>query len=209
MNKLLTLLLLATSMAVAIPPQLDDLLCHECDFCVSKALLREPMPLIDLYTYCDAYKQTTGRRVKIVDKNKTAPEEIPEELVSQLNLSDDNLPDIQGLTQELNNTKEELKVVNKHNKELERRLERNKLMVEEHLKTIEALENTINQLNERKPGAVFNGWVYDTGELKWTYISPSITPFIYNQDMGWLKYEPGTNPRVFYRYNDNSWIELE
>jgi hypothetical protein len=61
---------------------------------------------------------------------------------------------------------------------------------------------------DRGPGSLFRGWVYSP-ELKWVYVSPTITPYAYSQNDGWMLYEYGTNPRRVYYYKTNEWRLLD
>ena len=61
---------------------------------------------------------------------------------------------------------------------------------------------------ERGPGSLFKGWVYSQ-ELKWVYVSPSIVPYAFSQDAGWMLYEHGTYPRRVYYYTTKKWELLD
>ncbi len=71
-------------------------------------------------------------------------------------------------------------------------------------KTISELEGVL----DRGPGSLFRGWVYST-ELKWVYISPTIVPYAFSQNDGWMFYEYGTNPRRVYYYRTKKWELLD
>jgi len=61
---------------------------------------------------------------------------------------------------------------------------------------------------DRGPGSLFKGWVYSP-ELKWVYVSPSIVPYAFSQDAGWMLYEYGTHPRRVYYYTTKKWELLD
>jgi|TARA_R110000824_G_scaffold171135_3_gene348664 hypothetical protein len=61
---------------------------------------------------------------------------------------------------------------------------------------------------DRGPGSIFKGWVYSP-KLKWMYVSPSIVPYAFSQDDGWVLYEYGTDPRRVYYYNTKEWKLLD
>lgn len=72
-------------------------------------------------------------------------------------------------------------------------------------------KNTIRDLRDiidRGPGSLFRGWVYSP-ELKWVYISPTIVPYSFSQNDGWMLYEYGTNPRRVYYYKTKEWRLLD
>ena len=71
-------------------------------------------------------------------------------------------------------------------------------------KTISELEDVL----DRGPGSLFRGWVYSP-ELKWVYISPTIVPYSFSQNDGWMLYEYGTNPRRVYYYRTKKWELLD
>jgi hypothetical protein len=60
---------------------------------------------------------------------------------------------------------------------------------------------------ELGPGSLFKGWVYSP-ELKWVYTSPTIAPYSYSQNHGWMLYKLGSDPRLVYYYNTKEWEEL-
>lgn len=74
----------------------------------------------------------------------------------------------------------------------------------EFRKTIRDLEDVL----DRGPGSLFRGWVYSP-ELKWVYISPTIVPYSFSQNDGWMLYEYGTNPRRVYYYKTKKWRLLD
>ena len=74
----------------------------------------------------------------------------------------------------------------------------------EFRKTIRDLEDVL----DRGPGSLFKGWVYSP-ELKWVYISPTIVPYTFSQNDGWMLYEYGTNPRRVYYYRTKKWELLD
>ena len=74
----------------------------------------------------------------------------------------------------------------------------------EFRKTIRDLEDAL----DRGPGSLFRGWVYSP-ELKWVYISPTIVPYSFSQNDGWMLYEYGTNPRRVYYYKTKKWRLLD
>lgn len=57
-------------------------------------------------------------------------------------------------------------------------------------------------------GSLFKGWVYSP-ELKWIYTSPTIAPYSYSQNDGWLLYKVGSDPRLVYYYETKEWVELK
>lgn len=61
---------------------------------------------------------------------------------------------------------------------------------------------------DRGPGSLFKGWVYSQ-ELKWVYVSPSIVPYAFSQNDGWMLYEYGTHPRRVYYYTTQKWELLD
>ena len=61
---------------------------------------------------------------------------------------------------------------------------------------------------DRGPGSLFKGWVYSQ-ELKWVYVSPSIVPYAFSQNDGWMLYEYGTHPRRIYYYTTKKWELLD
>ena len=61
---------------------------------------------------------------------------------------------------------------------------------------------------DRGPGSLFKGWVYSQ-ELKWVYVSPSIVPYAFSQNDGWMLYEYGTHPRRVYYYTTKKWELLD
>ena len=68
--------------------------------------------------------------------------------------------------------------------------------------------NTLEDILDEGPGSLFKGWVYSP-ELKWVYVSPTIVPYSYSQDDGWMLYEYGTNPRRVYYYKTKEWKLLD
>jgi len=74
----------------------------------------------------------------------------------------------------------------------------------EFRKTIRELGDVL----DRGPGSLFRGWVYSP-ELKWVYISPTIVPYSFSQNDGWMLYEYGTNPRRVYYYKTKEWRLLD
>lgn len=82
-----------------------------------------------------------------------------------------------------------------------------KSLVEER----KSLRNGLHELEDiidKGPGSLFKGWVYSP-ELKWVYISPSIVPYAFSQNDGWMLYEYGTNPRRVYYYTTKNWELLD
>jgi predicted RNase H-like nuclease (RuvC/YqgF family) len=68
--------------------------------------------------------------------------------------------------------------------------------------------NHLEDILDRGPGSLFKGWVYSQ-ELKWVYVSPSIVPYAFSQDDGWMLYEYGTHPRRVYYYTTKKWELLD
>lgn len=202
MNKIYTtLLIFSTCLIHAIPPQIDDIVCdlNNCEFCRRVSTYREPFSLADLINKCIRGKN--NRRAKVVDTNKTAPEPVPKSIVNQLKTPDD-LPDVSSLQQQIQDKDEEIL-------SLKQQLKNQKNDIDKHVDAISRLERQVDILEKRKPVTMFDGWVWDPQELGWTYVNPSIVPYIYTQDKGWMKYESGTKPRLFYVYRDKVWIELK
>ena len=72
-------------------------------------------------------------------------------------------------------------------------------------------KNTIRDLRDvidKGPGSLFRGWVYSP-ELGWVYVSPTITPYAFSQNGGWMMYQYGTDPRRVYYFNTKSWELLD
>ena len=82
-----------------------------------------------------------------------------------------------------------------------------KSLVEERTDLIKDLDE-VEDILDRGPGSLFRGWVYSP-ELKWVYVSPTIVPYSYSQDDGWMLYEYGTNPRRVYYYKTKEWKLLD
>lgn len=82
-----------------------------------------------------------------------------------------------------------------------------KSLVEEQ----KALRTGLHELEDvidKGPGSLFKGWVYSQ-ELKWVYVSPSIVPYAFSQNDGWMLYEYGTHPRRVYYYTTKKWELLD
>jgi vacuolar-type H+-ATPase subunit I/STV1 len=82
-----------------------------------------------------------------------------------------------------------------------------KSLVEDRQDLQEGL-NHLEDILDRGPGSLFKGWVYSQ-ELKWVYVSPSIVPYAFSQDDGWMLYEYGTHPRRVYYYTTKKWELLD
>ena len=82
-----------------------------------------------------------------------------------------------------------------------------KLLKEERSDLIKDLDE-VEVILDRGPGSLFKGWVYSP-KLKWMYVSPSIVPYAFSQDDGWVLYEYGTNPRRVYYYKTKEWKLLD
>ena len=78
----------------------------------------------------------------------------------------------------------------------------------EDRKELRSIMNQMEVALNRGPGSLFRGWVYSL-ELKWIYVSPTITPYAYSQNDGWMLYEYGTNPRRVYYYKTKEWRLLD
>ena len=152
-----------------------------------------------------------------VDENAS-----PADLLKQIEeLADDN----DALVKDLDNHKAFREVLIKQRQELRAEVEKLKedksdllddldtaskeikSLVEERTDLIKDLDE-VEDILDRGPGSLFRGWVYSP-ELKWVYVSPTIVPYSYSQDDGWMLYEYGTNPRRVYYYKTKEWKLLD
>ena len=152
-----------------------------------------------------------------VDENAS-----PADLLKQIEeLEDDN----DALVKDLDNHKAFREVLIKQRQELRAEVEKLKedksdllddldtaskeikSLVEERTDLIKDLDE-VEDILDRGPGSLFRGWVYSP-ELKWVYVSPTIVPYSYSQDDGWMLYEYGTNPRRVYYYKTKEWKLLD
>ena len=208
---ILPILLLTHATIVAIPPQLDDLLCHECDFCEHQAVYRDPMPLIDLYTKCDL-QNGTNRRVKKPDEPDVRPDEPPTSYVDEVEKAPPpvDLEELKSLQQDKELLLAELEAIREERDALKDNFKTANRLVETLQEEKRELKLAVEELEEKsnkQPGSLFSGWVY-TAEMDWIYTSPTIYPYAFSQHEGWLKYEISTNPRRVYYFRTNKWVML-
>lgn len=175
MKKLL-LLLLTFNFLYSV--EVSDFLC-DCDFCktVNKS---EPIDIGYHILKCETW---SGRRAK--EDKKEAPESPPQEYL--LIVEDSKIPTIS----EVKKLEEEKEKLNAKVKELQNR--------------IKELEDFILELDSQKKDLPIEGWIYDSKHFKWVYLSDKIYPYLYSQDLGWMKYEPGSKPKQFYMYKQQKW----
>ena len=127
------------------------------------------------------------------EEKETPPPDPPPNVTNELEAGGEpvNLVDrIQELEEDLSDASEEIKS-----------------LVADRVEMIKHI-NMLEDILDEGPGSIFKGWVYSP-ELKWVYVSPTIVPYSYSQEDGWMLYEYGTNPRRVYYYKTKEWKLLE
>ena len=147
--------------------------------------------------------------IKLIDREP--PEDLPQDVTSGV-ATDIELPDVEAMQNELVSIKSQLVQANQKIADLETALKTANETITLKSTEISELNDRINELETAKVGSPFKGWVYSYDEknvLGWSFVHPLIAPYMLNEKLGWVKYDLGTNPRNFYLYRDNQWIEIE
>lgn len=167
--------------------EISDLLCG-CGYCKT-VNPSQPLDVGYHMSKCESWSKS-ARRSKEIEKE--TPEQPPKRYLSIV--EKDGAPFLVDVVE-----------VQEQNKKLETENKDLKDKVEKLEKRIQELEEFILELELNKKDIPIDGWVYDPEDFKWVYLSDKIYPYLYSQDLGWMKYEPGSQPKQFYIYKQQKW----
>lgn len=195
MKKIIFTLLFPTAIAAAIPPQISDMLCHECYFCTEEYKSGDPLILADLFDKCSEQAEPI-RRVKKIDQNKTAPQPPPKELMDEI---DEN--PMSDFLEEIDNLK-------RANEELRKKIQELKHEIKLKEESSSELQAELESLRSISYGVPLNGWSYEPKNLKWVYISNKILPYIYSEELGWILFQNTEEGTIYYIFETKNWTNF-